>query len=240
MGLRGIFVKTLTVCSIAILATAGSSLRAGGPSAGAELIVPQETKVLLLRPIDATVDSARLAPLRQQIVRLRQQYEFIGRQFVVLGEAMAAKAAAAEPDLHLESKEGRTAQALDKLAGRIGADWVVSFVVLEISADELDGMGGAHSTLLVQIRDARRHAWLADRTLIGRFKGGGSPPEMFIASLDAATGEALTAVLSAYPQVVTVSRGGAIVDYLVGQTAPFVAEPGKTFLGLQAMPANKP
>jgi hypothetical protein len=240
MKQRRVFVKTLSVCLIVVLATACSWLCAKVPSAGAELVVPRETKVVLLQPIDATVDSARLGPLRQQIVRLRQQYEFISRQFVVLGESMTAKVAAAGPNLDLESKQGRSANALDELAGRLGADWVVSIVVMEIAADESDSLSGAHSTLLVRVRDARRHVWLTDRTHIGRSKGAGSPPELFLESLDTATEEALAPVLFACPQVVTVSRDGSIVDYLAGQAAPFVGDPGTTFFGLKARPANKP
>lgn len=236
---RSAFGRILAAGIIAILADF-SSLRAGGSTSGAELIVPRKTKVLLLQPIDSTVDSVRLQPLRQQIIRLQQQYEFISRRFVVLGEKMAAEAAADIPTLNLKSKKGLSAEALDTLADRTGADWVVSLVVTEIAADESDSLHGAHSTLEVRVRDARRHAWLADGTYIGRANGGGSPPELFIESLNVATGEALAPVLSAYPRAVPVSRDGSIVDYLAGQTAPFVGDPGATFVGLKVMPANTP
>lgn len=237
-----VLTKTLIGCSIAVLA-AFSSLRAESSPSGAERVVPRETKVLLLPPLDATVDSARLAPLRQQIVRLRQQSEFISRQFVLLGEAMAARAALAEPRLNLEDKQGRSAEMLDDLGQRTGADWVVSLVVKEIASDDAPGADVAkvfvHSTLVIQIRDTHQRLWLENRTHVGRLSGGGSPPEMFIESLETATEEALAGLLAPYSKVVPISKDGAIVDYLADQTAPFVGVPGTLFRGLRP-PADQP
>lgn len=236
-------IKILSICSLGIL-VAFTSLRADTATSGAERVIPGQTNVLLLSPIDGTVDSSRLAPLRQQVVRLRQQYEFISRHFVVLGETMAAKAAASKPTLHLESEESRSFEALEELGKRAGADWVVSVVVKEIASDQSDSLDGAkvsvHSLLLVQIRDVRQHAWRVNHTYVGRLTGGGSPPEMFIESLDVATEEALAPVLAVYPQVVKVSQDGSIVDYLDDQTTPFVGDPEVPFLGLKAAKVEKP
>jgi len=133
------------------------------------------------------------------------------------------------------------AAALAGLARRAEADWAVSIIVREIATDlSEDAEIKIHSTLLVQIRDARRHTWLANSVFVGHFTSSGAPGRLFIESLDAATGEALAAILAVYPQVVTVSRDGSIVDYLIGQTAPCVAEAGKTFFGLKTVQTNKP
>jgi hypothetical protein len=233
-------VKTLAVCFIAAL-TAAPSLRAGNPSSGAGLMVPRETKVLLLQPIDGTVDSAMLAPLRQEFIRLRQQYEFISRGFIVLGEGMAAKAATAPPALDLQGGgSGRSAELLDELARRANADWAVSIVVREIKTDPSGGAGfKLHSSLLVQIRDARWHAWLANALYVGHLTGSGAPGRLFIESLRSATGEALAGILTAYPPIVPVARDGSITDYLAGQSAPLVGDPGAPpFHGLKAAGAN--
>ncbi len=219
-----------------------SPLRAEGTTFGAIPVVPRETKVLLLQPIDGTVDAAVLHPARQRIIRLRQQYEFIGRQFVVLGEAMATKAAANQPPLSLDANgDGRTAEMLDQIARRVGVDWAVSIVVREIKTDPSDGNSfKVHSTLFVQIWDARRHAWLAKLPYVGHLAAGGSPGWLFIKSLDAATGEALAEILAQYPQKVIVSRDGSIVDYLAGQREPFVGDPSMPFGGLKTSGGDKP
>jgi hypothetical protein len=225
--------RTLSAGLIAIL-SATSSLRAEGPSFGANQVVAGQTKVLLLQPIDATVDSAVLHPARQRTIRLGQQYEFISRGFVVLGEGMAGKAASSQPPIDLEGNgDGRTAETLDKLARRAGADWAVSIVVREIKTDPSEGSDfKVHSTLFVQIWDAHRHAWLAQLPYVGHLAAGGSPGWLFIKSLDSATGEALTEMLAVYSPSVTVSRDGSIVDYLAGQSAPFVGDPASPFHGL--------
>jgi hypothetical protein len=239
MGPRLAFVGPLLACSACILA--GSPVFADSVSFSAKPIVPRETKVLLLQPIDATVDSAALHPLRQKIIRLRQQYEFIGRQFAVLGEGIAAKAASRPPRLDLEGESGRSAENMDEIARRADADWSVSVTVLEIKTDPSGGMGfNVHSIVLIRIRDARRHVWLAERPYVGRVAGVGAPGRLFIASLRAATGEALAAVLVAYPRVVRISQDGSIVDYLAGQSAAFIGDPATPFLGLNAAQVVRP
>ena len=246
MDPRPAFARTLTASSIAFLAA--FSLRAGGPAAGAELVVARDTKVVLLQPIDATADSATLAPLRQQFIRLRQQYEFISRGFAVFGEAMAAQAAAMPPPLDLAGgSNGRSAEALDELARRAGADWAVSIVVREIKIDPkgaaFTGPGfNVHCSLFVQVRDARRHAWLANGPYVGHLASGGAPGRLFIQSLREATGGALAGIPAAYPPVeIPMSRDGAIVNYLAGQTAPFGGDPkAQPFWGLSGKPPNQP
>ena len=47
--------------------------------------------MLLLPPLDATPDSAHMQAPRQLVIRHREEYELITRQFKMLGEAMATK-----------------------------------------------------------------------------------------------------------------------------------------------------
>jgi hypothetical protein len=233
---------TLVVAWSVPLLRAAPSFGAGRTSSGADPVIPRETKVLLLPPIDATVDAAVLAPLRRQFIRLPEEYEFIRRQFVVLGDEMAARAAAVRPSVDLRAgAAGRSAETLDELARRTDADWVVSILVREIKTDPFNGAGfKVHSSLRVQIWDARRHAWLANGPYVGRLVGGGAPGRLFIDSLRAATEEALQRVLAAYPPIVPVSRDGSIVDYLAGQRVPFVGDAYVTFRGLRGLPADQP
>jgi hypothetical protein len=223
-----------------VLALAGAVLPLGpltgaAPASGvAEIPPPRQTGVLLLPPIDATVDSARLAPLRQQIVRLQVQYQFIARQFKVLGEALAVRAAAASPAVDLDDPGARTARNLDELAARAGAQWVVSVIVLQVaSAHSPAGLFQARSTIRLQIRDASRHAWLVDQSGVGSAEVGGPPGWLFNASLRSAAGKSVAQALQDYPLVVTVSQAGSIVDYLAGQTEPMVGEAGKPFSGIE-------
>lgn len=227
---------------IGVFAVALFLLLANESAASDERRVPSKTTVLLLRPIDATIDSARLAPLRQQIIRLRQQYEFICRHFAVLGEAAAENAAAVDTTLNLSSLNQRTAKSLDRLATQLGATWVVSLAVKEIASDPIESFDGSknsvHCSLEVQIRDARDHRWLVNKTCIAHVTGGASPPELFIESLETVTREALETVLLPYPKTISVSRDGSIVDYLGAESAPVLGEPGKEFTGVSTVTAK--
>jgi hypothetical protein len=227
------FVRNWSICAIAIFALAFSSLRAEDSSSGAVSIEPSKIKVLLLPALD---ESGRRSPLYVQIVRLRQQYQFINRHFVVLGEGMAAQAAQKDPGLKIDSSSDRSAKALDELGARTGADWVVSLAVQKVDYEDDPFFDGTHfkgyTTLKLQVRDARRRTWLTNREHTSRATGGGAPPEILLISIWNAAEEALATVLSRYPEVVPVSQDGAIVDYLKGQTEPFIGEPGKSFSGL--------
>jgi hypothetical protein len=227
------FVGKCWICAIAIFAMAPSSLRAGDSSSGAVPIEPSRIKVLLLPALD---ESGRQSRLRVQIVRLRQQYQFINRHFVVLGEGMAVQAAQKDPVLKIDSSCDRSAEVLDELAARTGADWVVSLAVQKVDYEDDPLFDGTHfkgyTTLKLQVRDTRGRTWLANQDHTSRAIGGGAPPEILLISIWKAAEEALATVLSPYPEVVPVSQDGAIVDYLKGQTEPFIGEPGKPFSGL--------
>jgi hypothetical protein len=239
MASRPAFAKFASVGALAVFAA--MPLIRPAVAEGPAPIVPRETRVLLLAPLDATVDSGRLQPLRQQIIRLRQQYEFITRQFAVLGETMAAKAAAVEPALDLTRPDARGRETLNELARRTNSDWVVSLTVQEVKTDPSpDNEFRLHSTLQVRIWNARGHTWLADRIHVGRTQGGGAPGRLFIESVDAAAGGALDEILAAYPPVVRVSQDGSIVDYLAGQRRPFIGDPNAVFQGLKAVSGSRP
>jgi len=226
------------VCSInaaVILAAASSFCSAADMGTDAANIKPELTKVLLLSPIDATEAAATAGPVRRQIMRIRQQREFISRHFTVLGEAAAAKACAMQPGVNVESLSDRTAEVLDKLATRVGADWIVSIAVRDIAVDDLDppnvSIWFVRCTVRLQIRDARHREWLANRSYTGRIFAGGPPPELFLDALDTTTEQALASLLWPFTVIVPVSRDGRIVDYLNGAVEPVRARPGSIFSG---------
>lgn len=229
-----------SLCAFAILAVSLAALAAEAPSAAAIQIEPSKTKVLLLPAIDEVSGTEGRSRLRTQIVRLRQQYQFLSRHFIVLSEVMAVKAAQRDPVLNIESSRERSAEVLDQLAARLGADWVVSLAMQEAGYVDDPAFDGtrftAQATLKLQVRDAHRHLWLANRNHTTRAMGGGAPPEILLACTWTVADEALLTVLSPYPEVVPVSLDGAIVDYLKGQTEPVLGEPGKEFSGLTTVP----
>ncbi len=215
-------------------------LFAGSPARGDEemlapiQVTPRETGVLLLPALDATTDSAHMQAPRRLVVRHRLEYEFITRQFKILGEGMAAKAADAAPKIELGELSNRTAGNLDLMAKRAGVDWVVSIVVEEARLDSSAGSEfKVHTRVLLQIWDTRRHGWLANSPYTGQASGEGSPVFVFKNSLDAASKGSLANLLDVYPQVVPVLHEDSLNDYLAGQTRPFVGDPGKPFRDCQ-------
>jgi len=199
-------------------------------------VTPRETGVLLLPPLDATPDSAHMLAPRHLVIRHREEYEFITRQFKMLGETMARQAADAAPKIDLAGLSARTAGNLDLLAQRTGADWVVSLVVQEAKMDSSEGGFKIHTCVLLQVWDARRHGWLANNSYTSQVNEGGSPVFVFKDSLDDATKGSLASLLESYPQVVSVSPENGLTDYLAGQTKPFVGKPQTPASGLKASP----
>ena len=204
------------------------------PSWGAErrdetsLPPAREIGVLFLPPLDATPEATNMRAPRQLVIRHRIQFELIARQFTVLGETLAAQAANAVPTVDLSSLSARTAENLDLLGERTGANWVVSLVVQHAEANSNESGGFSVETrILVQVRDARRHLWLSDRTVVGKAEGAGSPVMVFMHSLDNATKRALADIVGEHPAVVPVEMEDSLADYLAGQTSPFVGEPNK-------------
>lgn len=193
---------------------------------------PAKIKVLLL----PTIDEPRGSRIREQIVRLRQQYQFIARGFTLMGEEMARQAALKEPSIKLTIAAELSPEKMDEMASRTGADWVVSIIIKKVDFEDHitsnNGESQAFTTLQLRVRDERNHTWVADREYTARHKGSGPPPELLLISVWKAAQEALAETLVAYPEVVPVSVDGAIVDYLKNQTQPFAGEPGKLFTGL--------
>jgi hypothetical protein len=223
------------------LITAAIVLLLNGSQARADLqilapirVTPSETSVLLLPALDATKDSANMQAPRQLVVRHREQYEFITRHFKVLGDVMAAKAADAGQKIELGDSSGRTVENLEALAKRTGADWVVNIIVEEAKLDSSAGNEfTVHTSVLLQIWDARRHGWLADGSYTGQASDSGSPIFVFKKSLDDTTKNSLGNLLSVYPQVVLVSEENSLKDYLAGQTEPFTGDQKNSFSGLK-------
>ena len=227
-------IKSGLLTTSALLWLIGSPARADEKLLPPIQVTPRETSVLLLPALDVTPDSAHMQAPRQLVIRHREEYEFITRQFKMLGEAMAAKVADSSPKIDLAGSSARTSANLDLLAKRTGADWVVSIVVQEVTMDSSAGNGfKVQNRLLLQVWDARRHGWLANNPYTGQLTGGGSPVLLFKDSLGDATKGSLANLLSAYPPVVTVESEYSLTDYLAGQTQPFVGDPKTPFTGLK-------
>jgi hypothetical protein len=227
------FKTGLALVGVAVL-LAGLQAHAGVENLPATQIIPRDTGVLLLPALDVTKDAQNMQAPRQLVIRHREEFEFIARQFKMLGEAMAEKVAAVRPKIALGSLSARTATNLDLLAKRAGADWVVSIIVEGANLDSsAEGNFKVQTRVRLQVWDARRHGWLANSAYTAQ-AGGGSPVFVFKNSLDNAVKGSLGQLLSVYPQMVTVLQEGGLKDYLKGQTRPFVGDPKTPFSGLNA------
>jgi hypothetical protein len=203
----------------AILLLTGLPVRADDMLLAPMKVTPRETRVLLLPALDATPDSADMLGLRRAVIRHRQEREFITRQFKVLGDAMAVKAADSPPKIDLASLSARTSRNLDLLAKRADADWVVSTVVQEVKMDSSDGGEfKIHTRVLLQIWDARRQGWLANNPYTSHTDEGGSPIFAFKDSLDDAAKDSLGNILGSYPQVISLPQEQSAYDYSAVQT----------------------
>ena len=229
--------NTLTLSLCLVLLT-GSLAKAAGQTLAPIQVSPRDTSVLLLPALDATSDAKNMQEPRHVVIRHRMEYEFITRQFKLLGEAMAAQAAGSTtPKINLGDLSARSAANLDLIAKQTGADWVVSLVVEEAKlSSSAVGEFQVHTRIRLQVWDVRRHGWIANDDYTGQATGGGSPIFVFKNSLDDAARGALGNVLTNHPQIISVSQEESLKDYLAGQTTPFVGELGKTFSGLQAHP----
>lgn len=197
--------------------------------------MPQATGVLLLPALDGTKDAANMLKPRQAVIRHREQAEFIKRQFTVLGETLATQAAEAPPKIDLTQPRDRTAENLAQLAERAKAEWVVSVTVEDVDMiTEEAGDLIASTRVHLKIWDARRKDWLADRSYTARATGNGAPPMVFMQSLDQAVRDVLAPQLQTFPSVIRLEKENSLVDYLEGQTEPFVPNPKTAFGGLKA------
>ena len=236
-GAAGFSGGRMFAAALWLLLLAGSAARAEEHILAPVQVVPRETSVLLLPALDATRDSKNMQAPRRLVVRHRVEYEFITRQFKMLGETMAGTAADAVPKIELGDLSERTDTNLDLIARRMGADWVVNVVVEDAKLDaSAGGEFNVRTRVRLQVWDARRRGWIVNGPYTGHASGGGSPVFVFKRSLDDAAKGSLGNLLGDYPQVVSVSQEGSLNDYLAGQTKPFVGDPRKSFSGLRAEP----
>jgi hypothetical protein len=236
---RGFFSASLILAAFGFWAVGGVSLR-GENVLPVETIVPSQTGVLLLPPVDTEPWAKDVLAQRQFVVRRRLQYEFLSRQFKLYGETLALPAAHRAPSVDLADPTARTAANLDRLARRTGADWVVSVNVQEVKDDPASAPGPnpppfhCHCLVKLKVWDASRRGWLAWGACLGHDEGGTSLPVfLFMESIDDAAKNAARTVVGAYPAVVPLSDIAQTSDYLAGQTEPFIGKPGVTFAGLQ-------
>jgi hypothetical protein len=232
--------KTVLITLSAVLLLTASPARSDEKLLPPVQVTPRETRVLLLPPQDATPDAAHMLAMRGVVIRHREQYEFITRQFKMLGEAMAAKAANDAPQIKPIDLSARTAGILDLLAKRTGADWVVSVAVQEAKGDSNAGrrVFTVRTRVLLKVWDARRHGWRANGLYNGEDHSGGSPIFTFKNSLDDAVKGSLGNILDAYAPVVSVIGERDLRNYLAGQKKPFVGDPKTPFSGLSGMNIN--
>lgn len=218
MSLKTEIRTSVITLSSALLLTA-SPARAGEKLLPPCQVTPRRTSVLLLPPLDGTPDAAHMLAPRSVVIRHREEYEFITRQFKMLGEGMAVKAADGVPKIELVDLFARTAVNLDLLAKRAGADWVVSFIVQEVEGDSSAGQSTfkVRTRVLLQVWDARRHGWLVNGPYTGQDSGGASPIFVFKSSLDEAAKGSLGRLLNAYAPSASVDGEGGLTDYLAGQ-----------------------
>jgi len=234
------FKKNIGLRSTAVLAFtsvlfAGLPLLAESSSATSKSI-SRETSVLLLPALDATKDASHMLAPRRAVIRHREQAEFLKRQFKLLGEALATRAAEASPKIDLTRVSDRTADHLDQLSRRAKADWTVSIIVEEVEMNPTDsGSLAANTRLHLQIWDARKKEWLIDQSYTETASGDGAPPMLFMESLDQAVRTALSPQLHTFPLVVTLERENSLIDYLEGQTDAFVADAKTSFAGLRSV-----
>jgi hypothetical protein len=224
--------------AIWLLLPTGSLVRAAEQILAPVQVTPRDVSVLLLPALDATSDAKNMQEPRHVLIRHRVEYEFITREFKMLGETMAAHAAeSTTPRINLGDLSARSAANLDLVAKQTGADWVVGLVVEEAKLSSSVGNDfQVHTRVRVQVWDARRHGWIANGDYTGHARGEGTPIFVFKNSLDEAAKGALRNVLTNYPQVIAVLQEESLKDYLAGQTTPFVGDPGKSFSGLQVLP----
>jgi hypothetical protein len=233
--------KTVLVSTLsAVLLLTASPARAGERLLPPRPVTPCETTVLLLPPLDATPDAAHMLPMRTVVIRHREEYEFITRQFKMLGEAMATKAAEDAPQIKLADLSARTAENMDLLGKRTGVNWVVSIVVQEAKGGSNGGRSPftVRTRVLLQVWDIRRHGWLANDLYNSQDSRGGSPIFLFKNSLDNAAKGSLANLLDAYEPVVSLVGEGDLRNYLAGQKEPFVGDPKTPFSGLSGMNIN--
>lgn len=224
----------------ALAATLRAAPAETNPESSVSTIVPHETGVLLLPPVDTEPWAANVLAQRQLIVRRRMQYELITRQFKVYSETIAERAARRSPQIDLTNPTARNGANLDELASRTGATWVLSFNVEEVGEDAEDPAHPhdtrfhCHCRVDMKLWDARLRRWRYNGSYIERdARGGSSPVFLFMEAIDEATKGALLTSIGKFPETVTIADVNSVTDYLAGQSEPVAGEPGKPFVPLR-------
>src|SRR3569833_2173914 len=126
--------KLILATGLAILGVSAPAIRT---LADDDAIVPSKTTVMLLPVVDQVgglTGGDHYAPLHEAVVNHRMQYEFLTRQFNVIGPSMAT-VAAKKANINLTDPALRNADTLKKMAATSNADWVGSYDVLEYNHD---------------------------------------------------------------------------------------------------------
>ena len=229
--------RLVFLVAVALLAFAAGAETPSKPAAPSK---PGDIGVLLLPATDTEPWAANVLLQRQDVVRRRLQHDFLARGFKLYGEALAQSTAATAPRVDLSNPAQRTAENLDELAKRTGANWIVSLDVQQV-ADDPAKTDEAHFHCFCRVQfkvwDAVQRKWRVDGTFTGHDRGDRqSPIWLFMEAIDEATRVALASVLDPYPVVVDMGDVGPVADYLAGQTGPFVPQPGRPLGGASVPP----
>ena len=227
--------KLILAAGLAVLGLAAPVARA---FADDDAIVPSKTTVMLLPVLDQTggpTGGDRFAGLHEAIANHRMEYEFISRQFNMIGPGMST-AAAQKAGINVTDPALRNSDTLKKIGATSGADWVVSVDVLEYAHDSFQqGNRTDHVKLHLLVVNAKDGSVLADKDVL---KTKNSEHQnigvlgLMIATLDYSTKEAFKNLLDDYPATVKVDNEMGTDDYLLGQTKPIMGDPKKTFTDL--------
>lgn len=206
-----------------------------------DTVVPSKTTVLILPTVDTCVEGAHFAGLHTAVVTHRLEYEFLERQFRVIGPVMA-KAAATKVKVDLTDPTLRTTDTLKKMADATKADWVVSMNVMEVKHDTMTpGNRTDHSKMHLLVYDAKNGEILADKDVLKTSNSAGQNIGvlgLMIQTMTVTTQYAVKNLLSPYPEVVKVDDESGADDYLFNQTAPVTGDPKKIFTSLGAPPPS--
>ncbi len=229
----------LALSWLAVIGLRGSALAAGPETPASPVAAgnPAEIGVLLLPATDTEPWAASVLTQRQDVVRSRLEREFLGRGFKTYHESLALAAAGKAPKIDLADPVKRTAENLEALARRTGANWVVSVDVQEVAENPELSNGASFRCfcrVALKVWDTKQHAWRADGVFTGNDQGAsGSPVWRFLNSIDDAARVAIASVLDRYPVVIDMGEPMQFGDYLRGQTQAFVPKVGEPFGGLK-------
>jgi hypothetical protein len=226
---------------VAGIALAGLGAWTTGARADALSVSPEKTTVLILPVANQLADGGRFAGLDEAIANHRLEYEFLSRQFSVVGPAMAS-AEAKKAGIDVADPTKRTSDTLKKMADLTKADWVVSVDILEYKHDTFTpGNRTDHSKMHIIVFDTKTGSFLADKDVLKTKNSGGQSIGvlgLMVATVDTTTQAAVQNLLKSYPQTVKVADETGTDDYLYGQVKPVAGDPKKPFTALGTPPPS--